>query len=89
MQTSVFLQKLKQAEVIPLYKKLDPSSKENYGPVSLLPHLSKVFERIIYKQVKSYMKDKFAKCLTGLRRSHGTQHSLLTVLEKWKRGTDN
>ena len=35
------------------------------------------------------MEDKFAKCLTGFRKSHGTQHSLLTMLEKWKRGIDN
>ena len=89
MQTSVFPQQLKQAEVIPLYKKLDPLSKENYRPVSLLPHLSQVFERTTYKQVNSYMDETFAKCLTGFRNSHGTQYLLLTMLEKWKRGSDN
>ena len=36
--------KLKQAEVIPLYKKLDPLNKVNYKPVSLLPQLLKVFD---------------------------------------------
>ena len=61
-------------------------SKENYRPVRLLPQLSKVFERIIYKKPKSYMEDK---CLRGSRKSHGTQHLLLTMLEKWKRGIDN
>ena len=35
------------------------------------------------------MEDKFANCLTGFRKSHGTQHSLLTMLEKWKKGIDN
>ena len=35
------------------------------------------------------MEDKLTKCLTGFRKSHGTQHSLLTMLEKWKRGIDN
>ena len=88
LETSVFSQKLKQAEVISLYKKLDPLNKENYRPVSLLPHLSKVFERIIYKKINSYMEDKLTKCLTGFRKSHGTKHSLLTMLEKWKRGID-
>ena len=89
LRTSVFPQKLKQAEVIMLYKKLDPLNKENYRPVSLLPHLSKVFERIIYKQINSYMEDKLTKHLTGFGKSHGTQNSLLTMLEKWKRGIDN
>ena len=32
------------------------------------------------------MEDKLTKCLTGFRKSHGTQHWLLTILEKWKRG---
>ena len=82
LETSVFPRNLKQVEVIPFYKKLDPLNKENYSPVSLLPHLSKVFERIIYKQINSYMEDKLTKCLTGYRKSHGTQHSLLAMLEK-------
>ena len=64
-------------------------NKENYRPVSLLPHLSKVFERIIYKEINSYMEDKLTKSLTGFRKSHGTLQSLLTMLEKWKRGIDN
>ena len=33
------------------------------------------------------MEDKFAECLTGFRKSDGTQHSLLTMNEKWKKGT--
>ena len=35
------------------------------------------------------MEGKLAKYLTGFRKSHGTQNSLLTMLEKWKRGIDN
>ena len=34
------------------------------------------------------MEDELTKCLTGFRKSHGPQHSLLTMLEKWKRGID-
>ena len=36
--------KLENLEVIPLYKKENLLKKENYRPVSLLPHASKVFE---------------------------------------------
>ena len=56
-----FPQKLKLFEVIPLYKKLDPLQKENYRPVILLLHTSKVFERIIHKQITNYMRDKLNK----------------------------
>ena len=35
------------------------------------------------------MEDKLTKCITDFRKSHNTQHSLLAILEKWKRGIDN
>ena len=71
-----------------MYKKLDPLQKENYRPVSLLPHVSKIFERIIHKQITNYMRDKLAHSITGIRKSHGTQSSLVVMLEKWKRALD-
>ena len=78
-----FPEELKRSEVIALYKKLDSLKKENYTLVSLLPHVSKIFERIIYKQINTYMEDKLSKCLTGFRKSHWTQH----LLEKWKKSS--
>ena len=40
----------KQANVIPLHKKGDKHTTSNYRPISLLPVISKVLERCIYKQ---------------------------------------
>ena len=88
IQHSNFPQELKPWEVIPVYKKLDPLQKENYRPVSLLPHVSKIFERMIHKQIMNYMTDKLAHSITGFRKSHGTQNSLTVMLEKWKRALD-
>ena len=88
LRESTFPEELKHSEMIPVYKKLDPLKKENYRPVSLLPHVSKVFERIIYQQINTYMKDKLSKCLTGFKKSYGTQHLLVTMLEKWKKAVD-
>ena len=85
---SEFPAELKHSEVIPLFKKEDTLKKENYRPVSLLPHLSKVFERIIYKQINEYMKNELSKFTTGFRKLHGTQHSMVTMLEKWKKALD-
>ena len=79
-----FPDELKLSEVIPLYKKLDPLKKENYRPVSLLLHASKVFERIIYKQIMSYVTNFFSDYITGFRKSHGSQHCLVKMLENWK-----
>ena len=88
LKESNFPDELKQAEVIPVYKKLDPLQKENYRPVSLLPHISKVFERVIYKQINNFMENKISKCVTGFRKSPGTQHSSIAMLEKWKKALD-
>ena len=41
-----FPKELKKAEIIPVYKKDDHLKKENYRPVSLLYHVSKIFERL-------------------------------------------
>ena len=85
---AITIKKLEKLEVIPLHKKENLLKKENYRPVSLLPHVSKVFERIIYKQINIYMQDKLSKYITRFRKSHGTQHSLMTMLEKWKSALD-
>ena len=61
LKGSTFSDELKQSEVIPVYKKLDLLQKENYRPVSLLPHTSKVFERVIYKQINNFMENKISK----------------------------
>ena len=88
IQHSSFPQELKLSEVIPVYKKLDPLQKENYRPISLLPHVSKVLEKIVNKQITNYMTDKLAHSITGFRKSHGTQNSLVVMLEKWKKPLD-
>ena len=56
---------LKPAEVSPVFKKKDDKDKENYRPVSILSHVSKVFERIMYQLMEDFMKDKLSNLLTG------------------------
>ena len=69
-------------------KKDDNPNKENYRPVSILPHLSKVFERILYKQIDSFMENTFSPYLCEFRKSHNAQYSLPKVIEK-KKQLDN
>ena len=44
---------LKIAEIKPTFKKDDRCCKENYRPVSLLPVVSKIYEKILYSQIDS------------------------------------
>ena len=62
--------------------------KENYRPVSILLHMSKVFERILYKQIDTFMTTKFSPCLCGFRRNHNAQYLLLKTIETWKKHLD-
>ena len=55
-----FSDNLKLADISPIFKKEDSFKKENYRPVSILPHLSKVFERILYKKIDTFMAAKFS-----------------------------
>ena len=52
--TGIFPDKLKIAKVLPLFKKGNIHLFDNYRPISLLPSISKVFEKNVYKQVYDY-----------------------------------
>ena len=49
--------KLKNADMSPVYIKKDRHGKSNYRPVSILPLLSKPFQCILYEQTDSHTKD--------------------------------
>ena len=46
-----FLHEWKRANVVPVHKKVNKQSLENYRPISLLPICSKIFERLIYNEM--------------------------------------
>ena len=52
LETSTFPNILKLADITPLFKKKDPLDKTNYRPASVLPIVSKLFEKIMQKQDK-------------------------------------
>ena len=88
-KNGIFPDELKLAEVSPIFKKKDSLKKENYRPVSVLSHISKIFERLMYKQIEEFMQDKLSPLLTGFRKNHSTQQCLVNMLEEWKKNLDN
>ena len=58
LYSGVFPDKLKIAKVIPIFKKDDPSLFENYRPISLLPTISNVLEKLFFMQIYSYFNEK-------------------------------
>ena len=80
---------MKLANVTPVFKKGARTSKNNYRPVSILPILSKLFERLISKQLSEFFESILSKFQCGFRKGYGAQHCLLMMLETWKEATDN
>ena len=74
--------------ITPVFEKGDRNSKDNYRPVSILPNLSKIFERCIFRQLYSFMLEFLSKHQCSFRKSYSTQHCLLAMLEKWKSAVD-
>ena len=50
---------LKLANVIPVFKKDSKNSKDNYRTISILKNISKVYERILFKQIGTFMDNFF------------------------------
>ena len=65
--TQYFPQNLKLADITPVFKKKDPTQAENYRPVSVLPAVSKVFERII-QELSTHIERFLSPYLYGYRR---------------------
>ena len=57
---------LKLADITLIFKKEDNLTKENYQPINILPHLSKVFERIL-QQIDNFIDKNFSLYLCSFR----------------------
>ena len=55
--TGKFPQSWKSANVVPVFKKGDKQNKNNYRPISLLPVIGKVLERLVFKEIYMYCSD--------------------------------
>ena len=89
LKEGVFPDDPKLADIAPIFKKEDSLNKENYRPVSILPHLSKVLERILYKQIDRFMKKTFSPYLCGFTKNRNVQYSLLKMIENCKKQLGN
>ena len=80
----------KRADITPVHKKDSNSEKNYYRPVSKLSNISKLYERIMFKQMSEYFeKYFFSKYECGFRKGFSAQYCLVAMLEKWTSTTDN
>ena len=75
---------MKLADITPIFKKDNATQVKNYRPVSVLPTVSKIFERLMHIQIKNYIDAYLSPFLCGYRKGYNTQTALLSLIEKWK-----
>ena len=88
LQTSIFPDLWKNAIISPVFKK-GKADKENYRPVSLLPLISKIFERIVFIRLYDHYNKIFDKSQFGFRKKRSTIQHLLNLLNETYKGIEN
>ena len=91
ISTGVFVDDWKDARVTPIYKEGDRRNLGNYRPISILPIVSKVFEKEIFKQFYKHLNDNMlvSKFQSGFRPGHSTITTLLQMCDNWYENMDN
>ena len=83
-----FLSVLKLADVKPVHKKAPKLEKTNYRPVSVLPNISKIFERCRHRQISEYFETVLSKFQCGIQKGYNTQDCPLAMVENCKKALD-
>ena len=75
----------KMARLVPIHKKGPRNLTENYRPISILPAISKIMERIMYDQIYQYLSDNslLSEHQFGFRKFHSTASALLDSTNSW------
>ena len=91
LNTGIFPNNLKVAKIIPIYKKDDQFIFDNYRPISLLPVMSKLFEKVIFKQLYTFFQDNklFYESQYGFRTGHSTELAALEIVDQIISEMDN
>ena len=83
-QTGTFPEQMKIAKVIPLFKSGSKNCFNNYRPISLLPQLSKILEKLYSNRLNTFTKtcDILNPCQYGFRGEMSTTHALVKVVSE-------
>ena len=78
-----FPSQMKCAKVFPVYKGGHKSDPSNYRPISILPTISKIFEKHVNKHLMNYLNKLIHENQSGFRQKHSCQTALVKLIDQW------
>ena len=83
LEKGIFPDSMKTAKVIPIFKAGNKNEVGNYRPISLLPQMSKVLEKIYYKRLMSFINSNsiLSESQYGFRKKRSTAYALSDFIE--------
>lgn len=89
--TGQFPSALKLSRVVPVFKKGSPLETSNYRPISLLSNIDKIFEKLMYSRVISFLEanNVIYSRQFGFRKSYSTTHALISMIERLRKCLDD
>ena len=90
MLSGTFPDELKIARVIPSFKSGNGNLMSNYRPISILPTLSKIFEKLIHVRIYQFLDDNrvLYSYQFGFRKAHSTVHAVQTAIHSVTKALD-
>ena len=84
MKEGIFPKLLKQATIIPIFKKGEKDNMNNYRPIALLPVMSKIFEKVINKRITKVLDERgyIDENQYGFRKKHSTEDAILKFVDQ-------
>lgn len=84
LDSGTFPNALKKSIISPIHKGGDENNVSNYRPISLLPTLSKILEKLVNKRFRQYLETKslLSKNQFGFRAEMSTEHAVHTLAQQ-------
>ena len=91
ISTGIFPSEWKTARVSPIFKKGKKNDPNNYRPISVIPAVAKIFEKVIFEQLYNYFNINrlLTHCQSGFRSLHSTLTALLEATSNWSVNIDS
>lgn len=91
IRTATFPDCLKLAMVTPIYKKGPRTDPANYRPISSLPIISKLFEKVLKEQIVDHLEQKnvLSNRQFGFRKFNSTEQLINAALQEWREELDH